>query len=567
MDIVQQSGMDPGRLGGNIENVATGPAAQAFANRYVDREPYLRRARRISKLTVSYLFRDVGENSTTDETTAWQSLGAQGANNVGAKLLDTLVPAGIPFIELMPTKEAVASLNSLPPPQRQLALDAIDKGLSKVETEFSDCVEEDGDRNVIFEFLLKEVVGGNHGLKLMGDGRLKGFSLEQYVLMRDVAGNLIEFCIQEGMVYETLPDDIKALCKDASGDATEHQANSANASQSTIAVYTHGMLKGGRWIIYQEVRGKEVPGSRHTRTPEALEYFFPAMILLTGENYGRSYLEAYEGDLQTVDGYYQFMTEAGAALAQLKWLVKPGSMINKKLFAQAQNGAVITGDPEDIAAVRADKGGDMKVSMDVLNMIVSRLERIFIMNSAIQRNGERVTAEEIRFMAQELDTTLGGLYSTLVTTFQRPYAALKLATLMRLGRVTKLPKNAVKVTILTGDAGLGRQKKGQALNEWAQTASAVLTPVVFAKYIKPGTYLTRSGANAQIETDGLTNTDEEVAAQQQQEQQAAMMQQAAGPAVTQIGQMAQNSQQAGLAGGPQGQPPQQQPQPDQQGTQ
>jgi hypothetical protein len=556
MDVLQSAGMDPGRNGA-VADTQEGPAGRRFASLYVDREAYLRRARRISKLTVTYVFRDVGENSTTDMTLPWQALGAYGSENVNAKVMDTLFPPGIPFVELQPTEDAVKDLTKIPDVnQRQMLVDAIDKGLAKVENQMADCVEEDGDRQVLFDCGIHLIIGGNHGLKLCQDSTLKGFTLEQYVVMRDVAGNLIEFVIQEGMVYATLPPDIQALCKEASGDAPDQQVKTDNPSQSTIALYTHGCLQNGRWVIYQEVRGKEVPGSRYYRTKEALEFIFPTVRLLAGENYGRSYVEPFEADLQTLDGYYQILTEAGAAMAQLKWLVKPGSAINKKQFAESQNGAVLSGDAEDITAVKAEKGADMKVTMDMLNMIQSRLERIFIMNSAIQRSGERVTAEEIRYMAQELDTTLGGMYSTLVTSLQRPYAELKLAALQRLGRVTKLPKGAVKVTILTGDAGLGRQKKAQALDEWAQTASAILTPQVFASYIKPGTYLTRSGANKQIETDGLIMTDDEVQAKQQQAQQQAMMQQAAPAAVTQIGQMAQNSQQAQLAP-PQGDPAQQ----------
>lgn len=36
-----------------------------------------------------------------------------------------------------------------------------------------------------------------------------------------------------------------------------------------------------------------------------------------------------------------------------------------------------------------------------------------LLNSAVQRNGERVTAEEIRYVAGELEDTLGGVYSLL----------------------------------------------------------------------------------------------------------------------------------------------------------
>ncbi|WP_416142518.1 portal protein [Escherichia coli] len=41
-------------------------------------------------------------------------------------------------------------------------------------------------------------------------------------------------------------------------------------------------------------------------------------------------------------------------------------------------------------------------------------------NSAVQRTGERVTAEEIRYVASELEDTLGGVYSILSQELQLP---------------------------------------------------------------------------------------------------------------------------------------------------
>ena len=42
------------------------------------------------------------------------------------------------------------------------------------------------------------------------------------------------------------------------------------------------------------------------------------------------------------------------------------------------------------------------------------------------RSAERVTAEEVRYMAQELETALGGVYSILSQEFQYPFVNLLL---------------------------------------------------------------------------------------------------------------------------------------------
>ena len=55
----------------------------------------------------------------------------------------------------------------------------------------------------------------------------------------------------------------------------------------------------------------------------------------------------------------------------------------------------------------------MQVSLQAITRIEERLAFDFLLNSAIQRKAERVTAEEIRYMAQELETAQGGVYSIL----------------------------------------------------------------------------------------------------------------------------------------------------------
>ena len=44
----------------------------------------------------------------------------------------------------------------------------------------------------------------------------------------------------------------------------------------------------------------------------------------------------------------------------------------------------------------------------------------FLLHTAIQRDAERVTAQEIRYMAEQLETAMGGVYSLLSQEFQLP---------------------------------------------------------------------------------------------------------------------------------------------------
>lgn len=541
-----------------------GPAEARYNTLKLDREPYLVRARRISRLTIPSLFREQGETGATSETMPWQSLGAYCVNNLAAKEVLALFPPGIPFIKLKQTKAALQGLAQLSDPDARGKLKAeIDKGLSAVEMEFIEGVEEDGDRFRLFDGVLHMIVGGTHGFHVQEDGPLKSYPLENFVCLRDNGGNLIEAIIEDPMAWETVPEDVRQLAINAGYPAEQMASPDAPSPRmAPVCIYTRIMrITGKQYKVYQECWGARVPGSEYTYDEDALPYFFAPMRLLKKESYGRSYAEDYEGDLQTLDGYWQLVTEGAAAIAQLKWLVKPGGVTNKKAFAEAANGAVLTGDVEDVMAVRAEKGGDLAVAVQQIERLETRLSKIFLLYSSIQRQGERVTAEEIATIRKDLETALGGVYSNQVITLQTPFARLKMLALQRTGRVTKLPKGATKMTILTGDAGIGRAQAAQSTDEFIATANNVLGQQVVAPYINISNYLSRAAANRSVDPDGLVKSEESVKQEQQQMALQATAMQVAPEAVRQVGQLTQNSQQAGLAAQQSQEPPQAAPAP------
>jgi hypothetical protein len=539
-----------------------GPARKRYDALMGARELFLIRARRMSRLTVPCLFRELGANDSTNEILPWQSLGAYCVNNLAARLTLTLFPPGIPCVKLEQTRKALQDLNQLDPDTRGQLKAAIDLGLSRVEQDFADCIEEDGDRFKLFDGIRKLIVGGSHGFHIRPtDGVLIGYPMEQFITLRDHAGTLVEFVINTPMVFDTLPDDIQEMMIAEGWPGKMFEKGKDVSARDPISVFTHYRFKRGKWRGYQEVWGKLVPGSEATYDVDSIPYFFPRWIALANENYGRSGCEDLEADLQSLDGLWQIVIEASAAVARLVWLVKPGGVTSKKQFSEATNGQVITGDPEEVKAVISEKMGDLQVASQKIEILENRLEKTFIVNSSIQRNGERVTAEEIRMMGQELETTMGGVYSNQTVGLQTPYAKLKMAACMRHDRLPKLPKGTVKVTILTGDAGLGRMKQGQTLDEFiGEAVEAVGQNSAVAPYINISTYLTRKAASMGIDTDGLVKSEQEVQQQQQAEKADAMTAQVAPEVVRQGGQMLQNVQQQQAPQGAQSAAPQPQPQ-------
>ena len=119
------------------------------------------------------------------------------------------------------------------------------------------------------------------------------------------------------------------------------------------------------------------------------------------------------------------------------FLVRPNANTENRI-AEAENGAVITGQPDDVRVLQTEKRADMQVSLQAITRIEERLSFDFLLNSAIQRKAERVTAEEIRYMAQELETALGGVYSILSQEMQLPIVNILMQRMSASGKIPKL---------------------------------------------------------------------------------------------------------------------------------
>ena len=198
-------------------------------------------------------------------------------------------------------------------------------------------------------------------------------------------------------------------------------------------------------------------------------------------------------------------------------MIAPNSTTRETDLAEASNCGFVIGNRNDVSTLQVDKFADFRVARETAVGIEQRLEHAFILNSAIQRNGERVTAEEIRKMIEDLETALGGVYSLLAVEFQLPYVACRLKQLSKKGRIPELPKGVVKPLIVTGVEALGRGNDKDKL----MTFIGQLTQTLGAdaiKYINVTALITRLCTAMGIDTEGLITTPEELQQQQQEMQ-------------------------------------------------
>lgn len=348
---------------------------------------------------------------------------------------------------------------------------------------------------------------------------MKVYRLDRYVVRRDPMGNVLEIIVQDVVSPEALPQDFLAKLKDAPQLTKE----------KTLELYTRIYRDGNQWRIYQEVKGERVPGTEGTYPLDKSPWLALRFTKIDGEDYGRGYVEEYYGDLRSLEALTQAIVEGSAAAAKVLFLVNPNGTTEQRTLTESPNGAVRTGNAQDVTVLQVEKFADFRIAFETIEAISQRLSFAFLLNTAVQRGGERVTAEEIRYMAGELEDALGGVYSILSQEFQFPLVQRLILQLEKRKKIPSLPKDTVRPTITTGLEALGRGHDLNKLDAFIQGVNQTFGPEVVARYLNVGDYMTRRGTALGLDMKGLVRSEDEVQAMQQQQAQEEQM--------AQLGQM------------------------------
>lgn len=491
------------------------------------REPYLMRARACAKITVPSLMPPQGSTGSTPLPTPYQALGARGVNNLSAKLLLTLLPPNAPFFRYTVSDQMVEQMTG-----QEGMRAAVEEALDRMERAVMQEIEGQSIRVPAFEGLKQLIVTGNVLAYLKPEGGMKLFRLDRYVVKRDPMGNVLEMLTKENCSPMALPDGIREAVIAASKGSGK-----ANSPDDSVEIYTRILREGGRWEVVQEAAGMTIPGSQGSYPLDKSPWMPLRFISVDGEDYGRGYVEELLGDLKSLEGLTKAIVQGSAAAAKVLFLVKPNATTKHKVLAESESGDVREGNADDVGVLQLDKHADFRVALETIHGLEQRLSFSFLLNTSIQRQGERVTAEEIRYMAYELEAALGGVYSTQSQEFQLPLVTNIMHSMTRAGKLPQLPDGMVKPTITTGVEALGRGNDMTKLSQLLQ-AIAPFGPEAIAENMEVSDYIKRSGASLGIDMKGLIPSPE-VIAQRQQQKQMMMMAEKLGPnAINQVGSLA-----------------------------
>ena len=491
---------------------------QSAKSRYdylqADRAQFLDMARQASDLTLPYLIR--GQEDYTKGArnlkTPWQSVGAKGVSVLSAKLMLALLPPQTSFFKLQIDD---ANLQEEIPPEIRSDLDL---AFAKVERMIMEDISASDDRVVIHQALKHLVTGGN-SLIYMGPKGLKMYPLNRYVVNRDGDGHVIEIVTKEKVA--------KNLVKNFYPDYKDPEPNSVTDGgglygyqkdgDDECTIYTYVFRDNNRWCWYQEIDGKKVPGTESKSPIDASPWVVLVMNHVDGEQYGRGRVEEFIGDLKSLEALSQALVEGSAAAAKVVFTVSPSATTKPSSLAKAGNGAIIQGRPDDIGVVQVGKTADFRTAYEMAQGLERRIAEAFLIMQV--RQSERTTAEEVRMTQMELEQQLGGMFSLLTTEFLVPYLNRKLYIAQKKGTIPKLPKKAVKPTIVAGVNALGRGQDRESLTMFLTTIANTMGPEAIQQYINPTEYIKRLAAAQGIDVLNLVKSMEEVQGEQQQAMQ------------------------------------------------
>ena len=489
--------------------------ASMYQNCFGERESYLDRARECAKLTIPMLIRDQGDTYSTQYSTPFQSVGARGVNHLASKLLLTLLPPNSPFFRLTIDDFDLEQL--VGPEQRG----PVEEGLSKIERATLQMIESEAYRVPVFEAIKHLIVTGNVLLYVPDEGQMRVFHLDRYVVKRDPMGNVLYMITKESLNAKTLTKEARETI-----GLPEPSELAPETPQKPYDLYTYICDKGKHWHIHQEIQNVPIPDS-YGKYPKDKNPFIPLRFSrVDGESYGRGLVEEYLGDLRSLEALTQAIVEGSAAASKVLFMVRPNGTTRINTLAKSPSGAIVQGDANDVSTLQLQKSQDFRIALDTITQIRDRLSFAFLLNSSVQRNAERVTAEEVRFMAQELESALGGVYSVLSQEFQLPLINILMDKMTKAKKMPKFPKGVVKPQVITGIEALGRGQDLNKLSQFLQYLSP-LGPEAIMSNLNLDDYIDRLGASLGIDTSGLIKTAEQKQAEQQaqMEQQQQMMQQ------------------------------------------
>ena len=452
---------------------------------------------------------------TTEQEKANVMIGPRVVNFLAHKLIGTMFPHDRPFfkVKLSPQVEFDMS-KEVPQKQIDQAKTGIEERGMQVTNVAMSKLDMIQYRPMAVDAAKHLIITGNAVVRRLKDNKRVVYGVKDFGCFRSLNGEVYDLIVRDTCRFDSLDRDVQDYVRNYMPGVRDN---------TTVNLFCRWRKKGEKWEFTQAVDQTNL-STFSMLAQKDMPCICLTWTLARGEHYGRGLVEDNIATFNGIDVSTTALLELFGIAADIKFLVNPGSVIDIIELIESKRGSFHYGIEGDITSPNAahSKMADMQaLTMAILDW-ERQLSAAFLMSSGSVRDAERVTAEEIRFYAKEIESAFGGLYSFLSMVWQYQEANWAMA------QVQKSLPSVLQVTITTGLDALSQETALDnlrlslndlgLLNAIPEEMRAEISFERIARFIF---------MNRNLPLDQFTLTDQEKQAKQQQavQQQQQLMQQ------------------------------------------
>lgn len=359
------------------------------------------------------------------------------------------------------------------------------------------------------------------------DANFRIFRFDQYVVRRKHEGDWQEIIIQEAVNPDFHPQ-LKNV-KGTPSPNVNFSVMGAGRPDNWEPLYTHvRKLDDGQVDVVQEFRDQKISATRYKVSP----YFPVRWSALAGEPYGISLVESMFGDIRALDALSKALLDGAMLNAEYRWGVNPAGITELQDMLDSINGDYVPAAQDDVFPLQFQNSSQVQHTQLAVAHREQIVGRRFLMNSAIQPQGERVTARQVSILAQELESQLGGVLSNAAREIQEPILR---RTIYLMGQKNLIPKEIsdeiqkqggfLRLRIRAGLEILNREAEREKLDAAIERMRNL--PPEANRAFNWGAIARDWWQSMGLETEGRIKTDQQMEQERMAEQRAAVASQAA----------------------------------------
>lgn len=510
---------------------------QLFDNLDSNRGALLTRLHDYSELTIPGLLPRTGYTQTSELPVPYSAMPARGITRLASRMVSALYPLNdIPFFELsldLPINPAVGQ-----DPKRAYEV------LGRIERRVMDKLSITNLRSALYTAMQHIITVGDCLLEVTDEYSFAVHRIDNFVARRRPDGMWWDFILRVPVDPANLPEEL--LDAGFSNKENTEDRFSYDYQQTDHAIFVHIQKDGDGCTYAREYDGTVYASGVYDVSP----YVPLGWNHIPGEDYHRGLVEENWSDIRALDGLSAAQLDAVAASAEYRFGVNPAGLTEIADLQNSYNGSFVPAAQNDVFPIQLENQVAIGAISSAVQAKEQALGQIFLLNSAIQPTGERVTATQVRILASELEQALGGVFGSVSRDFQRPIIRRIMLMMVRDGslmpesegpsqEIEKAlldPKSVLRIEVRSGLAALNREIENEKMLQIMQVIGQM--PPQATQVVDFSNMMERFLQTFGIETAGILKSQEQLQQEQMQASQAQVAQSGAEAAAVAAGQAA-----------------------------